>query len=166
MPTLPNAPTAVGQSKRAAHYRVNVLDSSIATPAMVQVFGLANVAVTDTFNLVDNTDYDSIDANGDLWTGQTIVSKGWSAVLTTTDKRYGDTTPSRDPGQKFLRKNSGKIVKIQWFDRDGDPDDAFEGYAWVQYAEGDGAVANTRSATITLTGDGKKTPIVNPNAAP
>lgn len=160
---LPESPDAIGESRRASRYMLDV-DTSVVpgTPAFLRVFGLANFVPTDTFNLADNTDYDSVDENNILWTGQAIVSQGYALAVTFSDKKYED---QRDPGQAYLKDNTGKLVHIRWYDRAGDPDDAFEGYVWVQWSDGDGGVAALSSTSATLTGDGAKKAITNPKAA-
>lgn len=160
---VPVAPTTKGKSQLSSQTLLQVNKSATATPEWETVFGLSAFTYSPTPNLVDNTDYDSVDEDGTLWTGQAVASRSWSCSATLTDKDYGTASYVQDPGQKFLEDNDGQLVQVRWFDRQGNRDGR-EGSAWVGFSRGDNSGLSTVS--LTLTGDGKPAKIDNPLATP
>jgi hypothetical protein len=82
--------------------------------------------------------------------------------------RCHPTTKAFNAAQEQLRlaaENFGDAgkVHVRWYDREG-RDEAYEGYALVQWEQDGTATDDLDSVKVTLTGKGKRTKITNPLA--
>jgi hypothetical protein len=111
----------------------------------------------------DDSDYDS---NG--WGSDVKTMLKWSNVVKFGRKR-GISAHAFDAGQEVLKAAHDKfgaagVVRVRWYDRDGGPE-AYEGFAQVQWSEDGGNASALDGVSVTLTGQGARTTIVNPAGA-
>jgi hypothetical protein len=109
----------------------------------------------------DDTDYDA-----DGWGSDVKTLLKWSLVCKLGRKMAAGFT--EDPGQAVIRAaydqfGTDGLVRVRWYDRNG-TDEAYEGYAQVQWSEDGGDATQLSMVSVTLTGQGARTTIVNPLA--
>lgn len=115
-------------------------------------------------NLEDDSDYDS-----DGWTSQTRTGQSWSLEVKVGRKASGGDKVEYDEGQEIVREASDQFgidgtVLVRWFNRDGG-DEAYQGRAQAGFTDDGGSNTALSTATITLTGNGKRHRIDNPAEA-
>jgi hypothetical protein len=146
----------------ARRFKVDVDISFPAGPVTwAPLLGITDFKPAVAPTLQEASDYDS-----DGWVGQEKTMQAWTAEVTILRKK--DNAGLFPPAQEALRACEDKFgeaarAHIRWYDRDGG-DEAYEGYAIVQWARANSGVADLDAATVTLTGDGARTPIANPLA--
>jgi hypothetical protein len=152
--TLPLEPATKGKTQRSSTSLFDIdTTADTETPPWLRCFGIKSLAPDSSMNMVENSDWDDVDEDSGLsYTSQVPLSKGWSVVITFSDKDYGTATFQQDPGQAALEAADGELVHVRWYKRNGSGK-IREGWAWCDFKETDnGGVLN---ATATLTGDGK-----------
>jgi hypothetical protein len=133
------------------------------TASWVQVKGLAGFTPKLDSTLQDDSDYDS---GG--WGSQAKTAMAWSLEVKLVRKyAFGDPS-SYDVGQEVIRAaadafGSDATVHVRWYDREGGPE-AYVGYAQVTWSPDGGKTDDLETVTATLTGQGARTPTVNPAA--
>lgn len=126
--------------------------------AVAGIYTLAFPPVTP--NMSDSTSYDQ--AGG---TTSEPTAYSWSATFSAYRRLTGGAT--YDPAQEFLRllafQNFGDTSRanVRIYDKQGGPE-AFQGFAYVQWAKANNGVNDLDAGTVTLTGDGLLTIITNP----
>lgn len=154
-------------STLARKWKLDVELPDEATPATLEwvpVRAIQEFTPGGEPTLEDDSDYDS---GG--WTSSAKTADSW-LIEATLLRKIGITSQNYDRGQEGLRTASavfgaGNTVKVRWYDRDGLPE-AYEGYASVGWVEGQGGTTVLSTAVLTLTGQGPRTAIANPVAAP
>jgi len=128
----------------------------------VPVRGITELTPSSDPTMEDDSDYDS---NG--WGSSTKTMQTWS-ITATLARKVGVSSGNYDPGQEYIRMRDGQfgaasVVQVRWYDRDGGPE-AYSGWASVQWAETGGAPSALSTASLTLSGQGERTAILNPAA--
>lgn len=146
----------------ARRFKVDVDVAWPSGPADWQpLLGITDFKPAVAPTLQEASDYDS---NG--WVGQEKTMQAWTAEVTLLRKK--DNAGAFPPAQEALRAAEDQFgqdarAHVRWYDRDGG-EEAYEGYALVQWARANSGVADLDAATVTLTGDGARTLITNPLA--
>lgn len=156
-------------STLARKFKVEVLpgasDPEQAGATWLPVRGIQELTPSKDDNLEDDSDYDS-----DGWTSQTRTGQSWGLELSVARKQSGaGVTLAYDPGQELIRAASDQFgvdgtVWVRWFNRDGG-DEAYQGRAQAGFTDNGGGVTALSTASITLTGNGKRERIENPATA-
>lgn len=122
-----------------------------------QVKGLKNVAPTLSNTIQDATDYDD-----DIWGSDAVTGRKWQVVANAFRKTY---TGTYDPAQEALRAAADNLdlVHVRWYERGVTGGEAYEGYALVQWEQQGGDPTALSEASVTLLGQGARTPITNPS---
>lgn len=150
-------------SELARRWRLDVdTADSQDTPTWVQVRGMAEFTPKVDAQLEDDNDYDS---NG--WGSQTKTMLSWSNELTLI-RKTNPATSAFDPGQEKIRLAHDQFgetgqVHCRWYDRNG-LDEAYEGWAQVQWEPEGGEPGDLDQVKVTLVGNGIRTAITNPAA--
>jgi hypothetical protein len=136
------------------------------TPTWTPVNGITDFKATTDVDTTDDTDFSS-----DGWTSEMAVSKSWSIQVKLKRARQASAV-AYDPGQDFLLANNAGVVHVRWYEMGGDgtasgPDsmpriEAYEGHAAVKWADDGGDNKALRTATVDLTGRGKRLSIAHP----
>ncbi|MFJ8224964.1 phage tail tube protein [Streptomyces griseus] len=113
-------------------------------------------------NIEDSSDYES-----EGWNGNTKTAQSWE-LTTTLNRKVNDQVKTYHPTHEALRLaafgwGSASKVHSRWFDREGYAE-AYEGIGIVKWEESGGEHTALGQVEITITGDGKITPITNPIA--
>ncbi|MFE5777079.1 phage tail tube protein [Brachybacterium sp. NPDC056505] len=155
------ATTADKVSTLARKFKVQVLAGSADPEAAewIDLRGIQELTPGKEDNLEDDSDYDS-----DGWTSQVRTGQSWSLEVKALRKMSADK--AYDPGQEIVRTASDQFgvdgtVLVRWFNRDGG-DEAYQGRAQAGFTDDGGSVTDLSTATITLTGTGKRETIANP----
>lgn len=136
---------------------------TVWTPILgVNDFDYELTAVTE-----DTTDFDT-----DGYTSKEKTAQGWTNTIKAfrkVSKGTGGKPTVFDPGAEIVRDAHDVFgdearVWTRWYDRNG-ADEAYEGLALVQWKLSKTGVTNVQEVTITLDGDGARTPITNPVVA-
>lgn len=151
-------------STLARKFRVEVDTSATAVPAWLQIRAIQTIKPTINNTMVDDADLDS-----DGWGSQAKTGMAWALELGLL-RKVGISTSEYDPGQEAIRAAADAfgpdgVVHVRWYDRDGGPE-AYEGYAQVGWSPNGGNVTALDIVAVTLSGQGARTPITNPVAAP
>lgn len=152
-------PDSVGVSKLASRYALQVdTGTTPETPEWTTVFGVSNFAPNVDFTTQDNSDFDS-----DGWASTVVTQRGWTITVTLQDKQYSD---AQDPGQAALLQASDdlELAHVRYFDRNGG-DEAYEGYASVQWNPQGGSATELATIQVVLNGQGAREKVTNPAAA-
>lgn len=155
------AETADKVSTLARKFKLEVApgDSDPESAEWTPVKGIQEFSPSKEDNLEDDSDYDS-----DGWTSQTRTGQSWALETKVLRKMGADKT--YDPGQEIVRKASDQFgvegtVLARWYNRDGG-DEAYMGRAQAGFTDDGGSTTDLSTATVTLTGTGKRNKIDNP----
>lgn len=150
-------------STLARKFTVEVLagDADPDTEAWLTVRGVQELTPSKDDNLEDDSDYDS-----DGWTSQVRTGQSWSLEVKVARKQSGGADVAYDPGQEVVRTASDQFgvdgtVLVRWYNRNGG-DEAYQGRAQAGFTDDGGSSTALSTATITLTGTGKRNVISNP----
>lgn len=150
-------------STLARKFKVEV-DSSVAKDGTgyIPVRGISDFQPTAPGTLVDDSDYEDEGWGSDAKTGMK-----WSNAIKVT-RKVGINSRAYDPGQQILfaahdQFDEDGLVRVRWYDRNGG-DEAYEGYANVEWAPDGGPTTALSTGTFTLSGSGKRNKIANPAA--
>lgn len=144
------------------------LDVNVGTPEApdwVGVFGISEFTPKVEATTQDTTDFDS-----EGWASETNTLLKWSNEVKVQRKTTTSDAEAYDPGQEFLREKSvalgvDNVADIRFYEDNGPNGpkaEAYRGNAGVAYSDDGGGVDATSSATITLTGQGKRAAITHP----
>lgn len=147
-------------STLARKWKLDVNTGTAESPIWTPVRGITEFSAPNEPTMEDDSDYDS---NG--WASSTKTMQAWS-ISATLARKVGVSSGNYDPGQEYIRMRDAQFgaastVQVRWYDRDGGPE-AYSGYASVQWAQAGGAPSALETATLTLSGQGIRTNIVNP----
>jgi len=162
---------ALGATGLARNWRLEVDTSTTGAATWVRVMGITDMTPNPgTVATEDDADYD---AGG--YGSTNSVGLDWGVTCTVRRAAQRAVPDEYDAGQEFLRikgKKTGTLNTAHVRFYEYDPDDAtapqveaYEGYAAVSWANGGGGPRANRTATITLTGQGKLLDIAHPAAA-
>lgn len=138
---------------------------SVDTPVWTAVNGVTDFKATMDVDTTDDTDFAS-----DGWTSEMAVAKSWSIQVKLKRARQS-ASAAYDPGQDFILQNQGGVVHVRWYEMGGDGSsgingmprvEAYEGTAAVKWADDGGDNKALRTATVDLTGRGKRISIAHP----
>lgn len=134
----------------------------VGVTAWTKVRAMADFKPPVEPNLETDSDYD-----GEGWASETKTELKWS-VEAKVIRKIGISTGIYDPGQEILRTASTKFgqdgtVEVRWYDRTGGPE-AYQGFANVSWEPEGGDTKALDMVTAKLSGNGKRTDIVNPAA--
>ncbi|GAA1327603.1 hypothetical protein GCM10009592_14660 [Brachybacterium rhamnosum] len=153
-------------STLARKFQVDVMPGAgdPETGPWLPVRGIQEFTPSKEDNLEDDSDYDS-----DGWTSQVRTGQSWALEVKVARKQTGDTTKAYDPGQELIRAASDQFgidgtVRVRWYNREGG-NEAYSGLAQAGFTDDGGASTALSTATITLTGNGKRETIANPVTA-
>lgn len=143
-------------------YRVDVdtADSDTA-PAWAQIRSVNSFQPAVANTTQDATDYDS-----QGWGADAVTLRKWSLPLVLLRKQTAGG--AYDVGQEKLRAAADALtpVHVRWYDRDGG-DDAYEGWALVQWEPQGGDGSGLSTVNATLLGQGARTKLAsNPATTP
>jgi len=133
------------------------------TPVWKRLRGMTNLVPTVDATLQDDSDYDS-----DGWASSAKTMQAWS-LEATCGRKKGRITGAYPVTQEKIRMASTEFggdgtIHVRWYKRlAGDPE-AYEGVAQIGWKAAGGGTADLDTATITLTGVGKRHSITNPAA--
>lgn len=149
-------------STLARKFRLDVNTGTAGSPVWTQVRAITTLQAPVSPTMQDDSDYDS-----DGWGSQAKTMLAWS-VTGTISRKVGATSGNYDAGQEKIRAAHDQfgpdgLVQIRWYDREGGPE-AYTGFAHVGWEAQGGGPDALDSVNITLTGQGKRTTIVNPAA--
>ncbi|MDN5687007.1 MAG: hypothetical protein L0G94_10110 [Brachybacterium sp.] len=152
-------------STLARKFKVEVMPGAEdpATDSWLPLRGVQELTTSKEDNLEDDSDYDS-----DGWTSQVRTGQSWSVEAKVARKQSGGADAlAYDPGQELVRAASDQFgidgtVRVRWFNRNGG-DEAYMGLAQAGFTDDGGASTALSTATITLTGTGKRERITNPS---
>lgn len=156
-------------STLARKFKLEVMPgtSDPTADAWTPVRGVQEFTPAKEDNLEDDSDYDS-----DGWTSQTRTGQSWSLEVKVARKATSSDTEAviYDAGQEIVRAASDQfgtegMVYVRWYNRNGG-DEAYQGFAQAGFADDGGGVTALSTATITLTGNGKRETITNPVTVP
>jgi hypothetical protein len=132
-------------------------------PEWKRLRGMTNLVPKVDPTLQDDSDYDS-----DGWASSVKTMQAWTLELTLARKK-GRITGDYPLTQERIRLASTRFggegtIHVRWYKRlTGDPE-AYEGVAQIGWNPAGGGPADLDSASVTLTGVGKRHDIVNPAA--
>ncbi|GAW50615.1 MULTISPECIES: phage tail tube protein [unclassified Nocardioides] len=146
------------------------LDVNAGTPSVpdwVGVFG-----INDFKDNVDPTLQDDSDFDSEGYKSSTVTALAWSIEAKVTRKTPQGSPTAYDPGQEALRlagaeMGEDNVVHVRWYEMtpDGPRAEAYEGRAAVSWTPDGGPMDANSTATVTLTGQGKRNPITHPDGA-
>ena len=151
-------------SELARRWRLDVdTADSASSPTWVQVRAIGEMTPKVTPKMQDDTDYDS-----DGYGSSTKTLLNWSIEATLITKT-SPVTGAVDAGQAKIKAAHDKFgeegqVHIRWYDRNGLPDDAYEGWAQVSWEPSGGKADALDEVKVSLDGNGARTAIINPAA--
>jgi hypothetical protein len=145
----------------AARYRMDV-DTGTGSTTWSWLPG-----INDFSPKVDQTQQKSTTYDDDGWTDQTVTELAWSVEVTLVHRCH-PTTKAFNAAQEKLRLaaeafGAAARVHVRWYDKEG-RDEAYEGYALVQWERDGTATDDLDTVKVTLTGKGKRVAIENPLA--
>ena len=162
--TYTSVTTPVLTSAVASKFILKV-DSSVGKDgsAFIPVRGMTDFKPSVATTTQDDSDYDS-----GVWGSDAKTQLKWSNVLKLSRKRASGYV--EDPGQKVLRLAHDQVgdagtVLVQWYDRNGHGSEAYQGFALVQWDDDGGPTSALSTVSVTLMGQGVRTPITNPAGA-
>lgn len=157
--------TPTPETALARRWRVQLNMADVGdTPDWLTIVGVKEfVPPNPDPNIEDSSDYES-----EGWNGNTKTAQGWELSMT-VNRRINDQVKVYHPTHEKIRLagygwGSESKAHLRWMDRDGLPE-AYEGTGIVKWEAGGGEHTALDEAEITITGDGKLTPIDNPLAA-
>lgn len=124
--------------------------------------------ITDFQPAIATTSQDDSDYDSGVWGSDAKTQLKWSNVIKLSRKRAANYI--EDPGQKVLRLAHDQVgaagtVRVRWYDRNGHGSEAFEGFAFVEWSDDGGNTTALSTVSVTLMGQGVRTPITNPAGA-
>ena len=131
-------------------------------PIWTAVRGLREFKPSLAAALQEDSDFDS---GG--YKSSTKTAVGWSLETKVARKVTADAVPAYDPGQEKLRlaadqNGPANTVHVRWYKVGAVRTEAYEGYAAAEWAPDGGGMDALDTASVKLTGQGKRQPIAHP----
>jgi hypothetical protein len=163
MPATTKVP--LGSSTTVRKWYLDVNTGTFAAPTWVGVFGMMEFKPNIAPTLQDDSDFD-----GGGYKSQTKTAEAWSLETKVARKVTAASATAYDPGQEFLRiKSIGTFgpanqVDIRYYEMEpsGPRIEAYRGFAAVSWSPEGGPMDDTDKVSVTLTGQGKLSPITHP----
>jgi hypothetical protein len=164
MPATTKVP--LGASTTVRKWYLDVNTGTFASPTWVGVFGMAEFKLGIDPTLQDDSDMDS---GG--YKSQTKTAESWGVELKVARKVTVASSTAYDPGQEVLRlKSIGTFgpanavdIRVYEMEPSGPRIEAYRGNAAVTWSPDGGAMDATDMVSVTLTGQGRLTPITHPS---
>ena len=158
----------LGASTLNRKWYLDIDTGTTGTPAWTGVFGVSEFQAGLDATLQDDSDFDSAG-----YKSQTKTAEQWTLTFKVARKTQKATPANYDPGQEALRLAADEMgvdntVHVRWYEMNGTAGpktEAYEGYAAVTWAPDGGGMDALAMVTVTLTGQGKRTPITHPAGA-
>ena len=161
---MPEAPAVepLGAATLNRDWRLEVNTGTDAVPEWITVRGR-----TDFSPALDTTLQDDSDMDSEGYKSQTVTALAWSLSTKVVRKATLDAVPTYDPGQEVLRLAAQEMgpansVHCRWFKLGAVRTEAYEGHAAVAWSPDGGGMDGLDTATVTLTGQGKREAIAHP----
>lgn len=131
-------------------------------PIWTAVRGLREFKPSLAAALQEDSDFDS---GG--YKSSTKTAVGWSLETKVARKVTADAVPAYDPGQEKLRlaadqNGPANTVHVRWYKVGAVRTEAYEGYAAAEWAPDGGGMDALDTASVKLTGQGKRQSIAHP----
>lgn len=135
---------------------------TVGGPIWTAVRGLREFKPSLAAALQEDSDFDS---GG--YKSSTKTAVGWSLETKVARKVTADAVPAYDPGQEKLRlaadqNGPANTVHVRWYKVGAVRTEAYEGYAAAEWAPDGGGMDALDTASVKLTGQGKRQPIAHP----
>ena len=164
MPATTKVP--LGASTNVRKWYLDVNTGTFAAPTWVGVFG-----VMDFKPGIEPTLQDDSDMDGGGFKSQTKTAEAWALELKVSRKVTAASPTAYDPGQEVLRiKSIGTFgpanqVDIRYYEMEpsGPRVEAYRGFASTAWKPDGGPMDATDTVSVTLTGQGRLTPIAHPD---
>ncbi|MEV7793423.1 hypothetical protein AB0O68_15730 [Streptomyces sp. NPDC087512] len=159
-----STPVETNETELAREWRLEVNMGTDAAPDWQLCPGVREFQPSAEPNIEDSSDYDS---GG--WAGNTKTAQSWELSVTIR-RKANKAQKIYHPVHEAIRLASDEygeanLVPLRWMNRQGLPE-AYEGKAIPTWAPAGGEYSALGEVEITFTGDGPRTPITNPLAAP
>jgi hypothetical protein len=154
----------LGASTLNRKWALDVNTGTTATPVWTPVRGRTEFQPAVEPTLQDDSDFDS-----EGFKSQVVTALAWSLAFKVARKTQANDATSYDQGQEKLREAAEEMgvansVHVRWYEvTPGGPRvEAYEGKAAVSWSEDGGGMDALNMVSVTLTGQGKRTPITHP----
>lgn len=161
-------PVALGATTTNKKWYADVNTGTYAAPIWLGIFG-----VTDCKPSITQTTQDDGDFQSDGWGSDNVTELKWALELKVRRGVTAANPVAYDPGQEALRLAGGQTglnnkVDVRWYEMEpgGPRVEAYRGFASVSYSDDGGDRAANSTASITLSGKGKRTSITHPDSVP
>lgn len=155
----------LGASTTNRKYYVDVKDPDVPTGPWVGVFGIQEFKPRHA----EATTQDDSDFDGEGFKSQALTALTWGGDGKVLRKSTQADATAYDPGQEIIRKAASRVggrlmVRFYEMEPDGPRVEAYEGWATPTWAADGGNMESLDSVAFTLTGNGKPTSYVHPEA--
>lgn len=157
----------LGASTLNRKWALDVNTGTDAAPVWTPVRGRSDFTPNLEPTLQDDSDYDS-----EGWKSQTVTAQAWSLAFTVFRKVDPGDPTSYDAGQEALRRAAAGMgtensVHVRWYETTpgGPRTEAYDGNAAVSWSPAGGGMDALTSVAVTLTGQGRRNVITNPQPA-
>jgi hypothetical protein len=157
----------LGPATLNAKWYLDVNTGTHGAPVWVGVFG-----VTDFKDGLDSVKKDDTDLDSSGWGSQTVTKLDWMLELKLVRKVMAVAPTTYDPGQEVLRGAADGLgitnrVEVRWYEMpdDGPRVEAYQGYAAVEWKPDGGSNEELSTVSVTLSGQGARSPITHPDDA-
>ena len=155
----------LGASTLNRMWRIDVQTGTEALPVWTPVRGRIDFKPAQDPTLQDDSDFD-----GEGWKSQTKTADAWSLEFKVARKVTTADGTIYDPGQEVLRLAGNEMgvansVSVRWYELepDGPRVEAYEGNAAVSWSPDGGGMDELNTASVTLSGQGKRSQITHPS---
>lgn len=164
---VPSRATPLGAATNQRKWYLDVdTNFSSASPNWIGVFG-----ITDFQQKLDPTLQDDSDFDSGGFMSQTKTAEAWSIAAKVARKVTQADATVYDPGQEYLRGRAigqmgpSNSAHIRFYEMtpSGPRAEAYEGFAAVTWSPDGGKMSDLDIVSLTLTGQGRLTPITHPN---
>lgn len=159
--------TPLGASTLNRKWYLDINTGTTEAPSWVGVFGLLEFKPNIEPTLQDDSDFDS-----EGYKSQNVTALAWALEFKVGRKTIEGSPTAYDPGQEALRLASEEMgennkVHVRWYEMtpDGPRAEAYEGFAAVSWTPDGGGMDANDSASVALTGKGKRNAITHPEGA-
>lgn len=159
--------TPLGTTQLNRDWYLDVNIGTTGSPNWVGVFGITEFQPNLEPGMQDSSDFDSGGYGSD-----DVTELKFSLEFKVRRGPQGANPLEYDPGQEVLRAaaealGTGNRVHIRWYEMgvNGPREEAYDGFANVQWKPEGGAGSALRSVAVTLGGQGKRNLIAHPDDA-
>ena len=130
------------------------------------VFGITEFKDVLEASMQDDSDFD-----GEGWLSEVNTANRWKIEAKVIRKTIEGTPTSYDPGQEKIRLAAAEtgvenVLRIRWYEMEpgGPRVESYEGYAAVSWSPDGGSTEAVSTASIVLSGRGKRETVAHPAA--